>query len=296
MEMNSLIASVESVNDKLQAVLKVLIAIGKFLFLTPWGWIVLAVAFFAMIVFRVKNGKDEVTFYSLVGGVTESFFWLYTNATNILIGFFIVFAVAMVSVSFSGITDSLKLYKEVQTLQMALKNLNSERKVLEVQATPVTVNGTNRMNVTVSYYAYSPVKESDVETGERVYTLDGSRLYVDFGVINFKYSLIESGDKINIAFPDRLFSDSTAYASGQTLIESDNGAPLTFKLDQDDIYLMDQPAFESEINHILDYATNAQKARLMGVRTIYGQAIAVDPREGTVYKFYSTGAGGVVMR
>lgn len=296
MEMNNLIQTIESAGGTLGKILNILLVIGKFLFLTPWGWIIIIVAFFAMVVFRVKNGKEEVTFYTLVGGITESVMWLYSNVTNILIGFVVVLALGLISVSFSGVADSLKLFKEVKTLEMALKNLTSERKVLEVQATPVVVGGTNRMNVTVTYYAYSPVQERDLETGQKVFVVDGSRLYADFGVINFKYSLIESGDQVNIAFPNRLYSDNTAYADGDSLVVAEDGMPLTFKLDGSEIYLMEQPAYEAQINHILEYATNAQKARLLGIRTIYGQAIAIDPKEGTVYKFYSTGAGGVVMR
>ncbi len=296
MEMNDFINSIESASGTLQSILNVVIFVGKFLFLTPWGWIIIAVAFLAMVIFRIRNNKEEITFYSFVGGLTESLFWLYTNATNILIGLFVMFALSMVASSFVGVADSLKLYKEVKTLEMALKNLTSERKVLEIQATPVEVSGTNRMNVTVTYFAYSPVRETDVETGQKVYTVDGERLYADFGVINFKYSLVESGERVNIAFPNRLYSDRVAYADGRSLIESEDGMPLSFKLDGDDIYLMEQPVYEQEINRIVEYATNAQKARLMGIRTVYGQAIAVDPREGVVYRFYSTGSGGMIVR
>ncbi len=175
-----------------------------------------------MVVFRVKNGKEEVTFYTLVGGVTESVMWLYTNVTNILIGFVVVLALGLISVSFSGVADSLKLFKEIKTLEMALKNLTSDRKVLEVQATPVVVGGTNRMNVTVTYFAYSPVQERSRD-GQKVYVVDGSTLYADFA-INFKYSSSRAATRLH-RVSHRLFPTTWLPVNGDSLIVAEERLP-----------------------------------------------------------------------
>ncbi|OHD56552.1 MAG: hypothetical protein A2014_04475 [Spirochaetes bacterium GWF1_49_6] len=296
MEVNSFISAIGVIDGLLNGFLNVIIWIAKILFLTPWGWIIVAVAFVAMLVAKIRTSKDEITFYSVVGGVSETLFWFYTNISTIIIGVFVVFVLSIIFTGLKDVTGSFKLFNEVKTLEATLKNLKTERKVLEVTALPVSVNGTNRMNVTVKYFAYSPVKEQDIQTGERVYIIDGKKLYVDFGVINFKYSLIEKGDAYNIAFPSHMFSEVLPPDNGMNIFAAGDGVPLTFKLDTQDIYILSKDSYIAQINKMIAYSTNTNLCREMGVKTTYGEALGFEPQEGKVYQFYSTGAGGVIIK
>ncbi|OHD56958.1 MAG: hypothetical protein A2Y33_08330 [Spirochaetes bacterium GWF1_51_8] len=296
MEVSNFIAAIEVIDDILNGFLNVIIWVAKILFLTPWGWIIVAIAFIAMLVSKIRTSKDEITFYSVVGGITETLFWFYTNISTILIGLFMVFVLSVVFTGLRDVTGSFKLFSEMKTLEATLKNLQSERKVLEVSAMPVSVNGTNRMNVTVKYYAYSPVKEADVMTGEKIYIVDGEKLYVDFGVINFKYSLIEKGEAYNIAFPNRIFSDVLPAGNSLNIFASADGVPLTFKLDEQEIYILSKDSYNVQINKMIEFSTNTNLSRQIGVKTMYGEAIGFEPQEGKTYLFYSTGAGGVLMK
>jgi hypothetical protein len=296
MEVNSFISAIGVIDELLNGFLNVIIWIAKILFLTPWGWIIVAVAFVAMLVAKIRTSKDEVTFYSVVGGVTETLFWFYTNVSTIIIGVFVVFVLSIIFTGLRDVTDSFKLFNEVKTLEATLKNLKTDRKVLEITALPVSVNGTNRMNVTVKYFAYSPVQEKDIQTGERVYIVDGKKLYVDFGVINFKYALIEKGEAYNIAFPSHMFSEVLPPDNGMNIFAAADGIPLTFKLDNKDIYILSKDSYVAQINKIIAYSTNTNLSREMGVKTTYSEALAFEPQEGKVYQFFSTGAGGVILK
>ncbi len=296
MEIKDTLTALETMSQSLKGVVNVLIFIARFLFLTPWGWILIAVAFISMVIVKMKNGKDGYSFSSVLGGVTESLLWFYSNITNILIGIFLVLVVSMVYVSFDKVAGSLRLFKEVKTLEATLNNLNSERKVLELTATPVQADGKDQINVNMKFFAYSPVREKDVESGEYVYTVEGSRLYMDFGVINFKYAMIENGDRINIAFPYRAFSDTVASEEGESLLLTKDEMPLSFKLPSDEIYNLDEKDYRDSVRTLIATATNEQLARKMGIRSSFSQAFAVIPQKSKVYTFYSTGAGGMVLK
>lgn len=291
-------AALEEGSRSLKGVVDVLIFIAKFLFLTPWGWILIGVALVSMVVVRIRNRKDEVTFYSAIGGITETLFWLYTNMTSILIGVFVVLVLSLLLSGFQEFSDSLRLFKEVKTLSTTLKNLKAERKVLELKVSSARSNGTNRMNVNVKYFAYSPVKDADIATGEKVFTVEGEKLYVDFGVINFAYAQIENGEAVNIAFPHRLYSETVAYDSGADIFASAQAMPLSFQLSDEDIYVQSRADYETEMKKIFAAATNATQARRLGVRTAYGQSVAFTPTSDAekVYRIYTTGTGGVVLK
>jgi hypothetical protein len=295
MEVKDLISAVNVAGQSLKGVINVLIFIAKFLFLTPWGWILIIIAFISMVVVKIRNNKGDFTFTSVVGGISESLLWFYSNITTILIGIFLVFIVSTVYTAFDRVSASLRLFRQIKTLEATLSNLQSERKVLELTATRVETQGKDRINVNMKFYAWSPVDEKDVESGEQVLTVEGKTLYVDFGVINFKYAQVESGDKINIAFPYQLFSDKVAADNGETLLFTKDGLPLTFSLPADKIYRLSLDDYQEEVLQLIQAATNAEAGRKMGVRSSFSQSFAVTPQPGHVYTFYSTAAGGMVM-
>jgi hypothetical protein len=296
MELNGIISSVDTVANTLGAVVNVLIFIAKFLFLTPWGWILIVIAFISIILVKIRTKKDKITFYSFIGGFTETLFWFYSNIAVVLIGVLLIFSVSLLFKGFDDFSESLKLFREVKMLEAALKNLETDRKIIEAVVEPVVFEGQDRMNVTVRYFSYSPVKEDDILTGEKVYTVDGRRLYVDFGVINFKYSLIEEGEAINLAFPNKIYSESVAYEDGKSILGADKTIPLSYKLGDEDIFTISEDEYNAQLAKIFSSATNAAEARKMGIRTTYGQALTITPVAGRTYRFYSTGTGGMVLR
>lgn len=288
--------SIENSSGRLQSVLTALIAVAKFLFLTPWGWVILLLVFTSMLFVKIQDKKGEVSFYSFVGGMSESLFWLFSNMTNIVFGLLLVLLVGLVADGFFSVKESLLLFNEVKTLESALRNLNSERKLVEVRANPLEVAGTPTMNVVIRYFAYSPVEDEDVETAEKSYSIEGTKLYIDFAVMNFDYSLIESGESYNIAFPGTLYSDTVAYNDGIDIFtRQDDDLPFTFELETDQTFLLSDEEYEETMNWIIESATNESSARLLGIRTSYGQSMSLTPESGTAYVISSTGAGGLVM-
>ncbi len=88
-------------------------------------------------------------------------------------------------------SKSLSLYREIKTLEATLKNLKSDRKLIELTAAPITDTDSPKLSAKIKYFSYSPVKDIDIISGESSYVIPGKKLYIDFGIFNFDYSLIE---------------------------------------------------------------------------------------------------------
>jgi hypothetical protein len=296
MESLKSLAQLEGLLNGLLTVIGVLIAIAKFFFLTIWGWVIILFGLIAIILSKSRDRDGEFTFSRVAGGAAETLFWFYSNITAVLIGIVLLFFISTVFSSLKDLTKSLTLYRDVKMMEAALKNLSAERKMIELSAVTTNINQIPKTYVRIKYYAYSAVKDDDLFTGESSYIIEGKKIYVDFGVINFDYSLIEKGSAKNIAFPGKLFSDSVSADKGLEILAQTNGMPLSFKLDNQDIYIMDEEDYQDTVMKLISAATNEEQARKMGIRSHYGEAIGMYPAAGRLYSFYSTGAGGVVMR
>ncbi len=274
----------------------VLLAVSRFLFLTVCGWIILATLLVLTLISRSKNRDGEMSLSGFVGALAETSFWFYSHLTSILFGAVLVVFMAFAYGSLKNISESLSLYREIKTLEAALRNLKTERKLLEAQVVSFDDGGTAKLRARVRYFAYSPVKNADIVSGEAEYIIEGRRAYFDFGLMNFDYALIESGLAKNVAYPYRLFSDTVAPREGVSLLTGSDGFPLSFKLDGEHLYLMDTDSFKAELSRLLDASTNSAKARKTGIRARYGEAVSVPADTGRVFRFHSTGTGGIVLR
>ena len=215
------------------SILGVLLTIAKFLFLTFPGMIVLLLCLISIIIVNSRDKKGGFTITSIAGGITQTFLWFYANITAILVGLVVIIALSSAFNILKDAARTLSLYRDVKMLEAALKNLKTERKLLELTV-KFSINSIKpKLDVKLKYFSYSPVKDSDLFSGESVLSIEGRKLYIDFGLINFDYSLIEKGTAKNIAFPDRIFSDTMAAADGERLYSS-GSVPLTFQLDEKD--------------------------------------------------------------
>ncbi len=59
MENLKTIQGLETVLNALLSLLNTLIAISKFLFLTPWGWLILAFSLFLIIIYKARKRRVQ---------------------------------------------------------------------------------------------------------------------------------------------------------------------------------------------------------------------------------------------
>lgn len=268
--------------------------IVKFLFFTVFGWIVIGLLFFYIIFVNSKNDKGYFSPGKFLANGIEKSFFLFSNIFQLIVGMILVIALISFIPVINEAKETINLYKDVRMLNAAIKNLKSERKILE--ATVDLTEDRSELVVNLKYFAYSPVKNSDIMTGEAEYRIPGSKVYLDSIVINFEYSLVESGKAINLSLPYKIFSDKISFNDGISINSMDNDIPLSLKLDKDDIFLLEKEEYNSTIKKLISTLNDKKNALKMGVRTFYSEAIVLYPLKNKKYTIYSTGNGGLVLR
>ncbi len=290
------IKGLEDILSSIFSLLNVLVITAKFLFLTPVGWVLIILGMIIIIFYKSKNKKGEITVSGLLGGTTETLFRFYSNITTILLGIVLLILITVIFNLMNDVSKSLYLYRDIKTLEATLKNLKTERKLIEVNAIPDNNQASPGLTVKIKYFSYSPVKDADISTGDASYTIPGKKIYVDFGLINFDYSLVEKAAEKNIAFPDKIFTETISPENGLGIFNQPGEVPLTFKLDNQDLFSIEQNDYNREINSIVEAVSNTSKAKKLGIRTSYGEAIGIYPDPKKTYTFYSTAIGGIVLR
>ncbi|MCX7821148.1 MAG: hypothetical protein N2258_05670 [Brevinematales bacterium] len=268
--------------------------IVRFLFFNIFGWIVIGLVLFFVVFVNSKSEKGYFSLGKFVANGIEKTFFLFSNIFQLVVGVLLISALISFIPVIKEAKEALTLYKDVKNLNSALKNLKSERKILE--AFVDFTEDKDEIVVNLRYFAYSPVKNTDVMTGEAQYKIPGSRVYIDSIVINFDYSLVESGKAINLSLPYKIFSDKVSFNDGISINSIDNDIPLSLKLDRDDIFLLDKDEYDSTIKKLIQALVDKNKALKMGIRTFYSEAVMLYPTKNKKYSVYSTGNGGLVVR
>ncbi len=266
----------------------------KFLFFTIFGWIIIALILFFIVFVNSRNEKGYFSLGKFLANGIEKSFFLFSNIFQLIVGIILVLALLSFMPVINEAKETISLYKDVKMLGAALKNLKSERKILE--ATVDFTEDKDEIIVNLKYFAYSPVRNTDIMTGEAEYRIPGSRVYLDSIVINFEYSLVETGKAINLSLPYKIFSDKVSFNDGISINSMDNDIPLSLKLDRDDIFLLEKEEYNSTIKKLISSLNDKKKALKMGVRTFYSEAIALYPAKNKKYTIYSTGTGGLILR
>ena len=129
---------------------------------------------------------------------------------------------------------------------------------------------TNTTSLNVHYYDYAL---DDYLPEYQSVNIKGRDIYFLNYVMNFDYSEIESGKKINLVLPYKIFSEEVPKDEGIKLQTTDSlGVPYIFHRDNDEIYGIDSLGYYSRLQEITDLMTDPEKARLEGVRSFYAAA------------------------
>ncbi len=272
--------------------IQILIQIIRFVFLTPVGWVFLFIGFLAILIRNIKDHDGKITFGSFLAGISSTLFAFLSQGSNLILSVVILLGLSGL-LEFGGqVQRSFELWNQASRLQATVKNLKSERLIVEAEIH----RADTQLQATLRFYSWSPVSEKNTLTKEISYTLKGNRIYLDFGVINFSHSLVENGDSVNLAFPNRLYSDTIAPSNGIDLLQSKGRVPPTFKIDKNDLFILSEKEYQQNIQWIFNAATNRTRARKIGIKTTYGQAFALLPNEKNIYRFYATATGGMIQK
>ncbi len=275
----------------LLAGVRILSGVLSFLLLTVWGWIILGVFGIFILVKQGISGDGSWRWHVFVLNLSEKLGGLLVSLPQILIGLVFLFTIAFFDRDIRLLAENLRLSREKTILAQTLKNLRFEGKILEVAVS----QHPSGYELTLSYFAHSPWQQKPILKRQERVVVAESRVYVDFGVCNFDYSVVGEGAAYNLAFPYRLYTVSQAPERGYSLFAGERGLLWHFDIPEEELLGIEAKDFSSMGQKIVASITNASLARKMGIRTFYGQALAIDLVPGRRYEFVTTGTGGVKL-
>jgi hypothetical protein len=205
-------------------------------------------------------------------------------------------AVLSVVLALSGtvakLDEFLGLQRKIKEYSLVLKNLEKRYKVARIECGG---QSDEKTKLRISYYD----QDGNVPPeGEETLEIEGSDIFIDALVVNFAYSGIESGDKINLAMPYRVFSEKVAQVDGLPLKIAKKGTtPFAYQRTEKEIYGMDKPTYDQRLGELLDIALDAESSRKAGiVRSFYGSAVHRVMKKGDAFIVWVEQSGGMTIK
>ena len=224
---------------------------------------------------------------------SNTFFKIISNVPTLL--FVVIFLLFIVGFS-SGIQtmgDFVKNQERIRELKSIVKQLDKRYKVAEIEVTNYNLV-TDKTDLKIKFYDYA---KSGYSNKNQNISIEGSDIYFDAVVLNFEYSEISTGTAKNIVLPYRIFSEKVPQGEGISLnLKDENGIPFIFKRDTSDIYGMEAEKYTKHVQEIMSYITDEKKAKLAGIRSVYGNAVHKKVRKGEKITIWVEQTGGLVIK
>ncbi len=282
-----------------------------YLFTTSTGFILLLLILILTIIFSVYNALKErklaymaAKSYSsriplleklyITGNVVSKIaIKVISNVPVFLMVFLFLFMLVGFSRGISGLNEYVANQEKIKELKSIVKQLDKRYKVAEIKVINYSYI-TNESQLEIRFFDYA--KQGFVNDNQEV-TIKGNDIYFDAVVLNFDYSEIAEGNKINLALPYRIFSEEVPQEEGIRLsLTDENGVPLVYKRTEDEVYGMAHEKYDERVKEIMQYITDKDKAREAGIRSIYGNAVHKKVKKGETIAVWVEQTGGLVIK
>ncbi len=242
-------------------------------------------------------GVNRVPFleklYIFIKVIANTFFRVISNVPNLL--FVSIFLILIVSLSsgISTIDEFVKNQQRIKELKSIVKQLDKRYKVAEIKVNDYDFQN-DKTNLEIKFYDYA---KQGFSNKKQTISIEGNDIYFDAIVLNFEYSEISTGKAKNIVLPYKVFSNKVSQNDGIELnLKDENGIPLIFKRNENEIYGMEVEKFEKRTKEIMTYITDNKKAKLAGIRSVYGNAVHKRLRKGETIIIWVEQTGGLVIK
>lgn len=251
----------------------------------------------ARIMATINNGgmklKREESVYLFFHSLEKGFVKISTKLPAVFTILVIVICTNSLLLSGNTVAKIMAANTRIKELQAIVKNLSRSETVANVKLERVRyVAGKN-----VPYKLYTIQilsSEGDVVSSQQI-ELEGNELVIDCININFEYSEVASGEKSNLAYPYRIYSEQIPADQGIQLecMFNEDGIPFTFCLEGNEIYGIKEDAFYSRLGELMDVVRDEKLSREMGIRSTIGNAPRLRMSTGETYYIDVEQTGGI---
>lgn len=278
-----------------------------FLFGTRTGWLILGACLLLYMLVKIVRSLVQAAQLSMAAGQgfngLNVLFTLFDTVSSLFARLLVhlpaLALVALVGISVISINETIQRLEQstaarerIQELQTVLKNLQRSVKVADIRILS-TQGDITKMQIDF----YDPA-QSSVPREQRELSIPGTDIYFDTIVLNFDYSEIAAGRRVNIAIPYRIFSNKVAQLDGIPLNAVDGeGIPYIFNRAEDDVYGISPDAYRERLQELLDLIKTEESARSAGiVRSVYGSAVHKRVSPGDRLEVRIEQSGGLTVK
>jgi hypothetical protein len=247
----------------------------------------------AILAERAAGGKGggAAAFFAVVDALGAWLLGLAAAAPAALAALAASLALVAVGGTLDRLDEAAANAKRLSELRAVVRNLERSLKVADIDVAAID-HGLTRLDIAL----YDPsLPGSPVD--RRTVALPGTDIYVDSVVLNFDYSEIAAGERVNLAIPYRIFSELVAQRDGISLGTFDPlGIPYIFKRADDDIYGIAPVAYRARLAELMALVRDEASARSSGVvRSLYGSALHRPVKAGDKLEIRVEQSGGLIL-
>jgi hypothetical protein len=239
------------------------------------------------------------SFWEILGAFFEQlgslFVKIVTNITVVLVVILLLLGIVGLSSALDSVDKFVENQQKIKNLKIAVKNLKRNYEVAKIK---ILNYDYNKRQTTFEVYFYDFAQKKYLPN-KQVITMKGSQIYLLSLVINFDYSEIETGERINLALPYKVFSDQIESRNGIPLqVLDSSGIPFIYHRTEEQLYGIDSLTYYVMLHEIATYISNPKAAKKAGVKSILAAAPhnIKYPRRGQVYTIYVEQTGGLTIK
>ena len=240
-------------------------------------------------VIKIKK-SDELSFF------TENLQKGFLGIAKFLPKLFIVLTICLglnsLFLTVNNITKTVDNYRKISELNITIKNLSSSESFARI----TLLNEINRGGrAPIKTYKVDVLDNDGDVISTQSFQLEGSEIVVDNININFDYSRISNGERINIAYPYRVYSEflPPSKAKPLTCMYNENEVPIIYMLEEDEIYGLEKDVYYKRLQEIFDVIKDENRSREMGIKSTIGNALHFTMHQGDIMDINIEGTGGV---
>jgi hypothetical protein len=227
--------------------------------------------------------------------LSKLFSKILSNLTVLVVVLFLMLAIVGLSATLSTVDNFISNQQQIKELKLVVKNLNQRYKVAKVEVIDYDWR-TDSTFMKVSFFDYA---QNGYLPDEQEIALPGHEIYFLTYVMNFDYTMIESGQERNIALPYLIFSEKQKQEDGIKLnVKDSTGMPFVFTRQSDDLYGLTMETYNERMLEILSYMNDEDKAREAGIRSFYATAPSFVKAlsKGQTFIIWIEQTGGLVIK
>jgi len=267
--------------------IKPISSIFIFLFTTKTGMFVLGSIFVIYTIFSVINVllQRELSSQSTRGNfarshppVFERLLIILQAIGKVLINVVMKLPVVLAAVFFflfiSGFSSALSSIETFMTSQVknseyrsVLRHFETDVNIAEIKVIDQTYNEFAQSASMQLSIVYTPPFNNSYTPKAQNLTLKGSELFIDYYLIDLKYSLIDA--MVNLSVPIKIYTNELPTEQGISLELNDtHGLPFYYLKRADQIFGMSPEIFTSRLTELLSCTADGEKAKNVGIHVV----------------------------